>query len=255
MIRVSAALSILALAVAACAPGAPATSEASAMATPSSQSTGLTLTSPAFADGDPIPRQHTCRGEDISPALAWSGVPGGTAALALFVDDPDGRDWVHWTVLDLPGTDGDLPAASRRRRTRRSRGETTSGASGTAAPARPRATTTTASRSTRSRHPWAFRATRTARLSGRRSRGRPSWPARPSSERSGPERRQPRAGGRWARAPVGPPAHAPLRVRRAGIRRPRRAARTHRRLVRSVWCRDIPDTRLPAGRTIPWGWI
>jgi len=70
--------------------------------------TGLALTSAAFAGGDPIPREHTCRGEDVSPALAWSGVPGGTAALVLFVDDPDGRDWVHWTVLDLPGTDGSL---------------------------------------------------------------------------------------------------------------------------------------------------
>ncbi len=70
----------------------------------------LSLTSPAFADGGPIPGVHTCRGEDVSPALAWQGVPAGTAALVLFVDDPDGRDWVHWSVLDLPATDGGLPA-------------------------------------------------------------------------------------------------------------------------------------------------
>jgi Raf kinase inhibitor-like YbhB/YbcL family protein len=79
------------------------------MATPTSPSTGLSLTSAAFADGEPIPREHTCRGEDVSPPLAWRGVPAGTAALVLFVDDPDGRDWVHWSVLDLPGTDGELP--------------------------------------------------------------------------------------------------------------------------------------------------
>jgi hypothetical protein len=29
----------------------------------------------------------------------------------LFVDDPDGRDWVHWSVLDLPAIDGALPRA------------------------------------------------------------------------------------------------------------------------------------------------
>jgi Raf kinase inhibitor-like YbhB/YbcL family protein len=33
----------------------------------------------------------------------------GAGALALLVDDPDGRDWVHWTVLDLPAEDGALP--------------------------------------------------------------------------------------------------------------------------------------------------
>ena len=87
------------------------TPEAAAMATPSNSPVpaALSLTSPAFADGDPIPREHSCRGEDASPALAWQGVPAGTAALVLFVDDPDGGDWVHWTVLDLPGADGDLP--------------------------------------------------------------------------------------------------------------------------------------------------
>lgn len=79
------------------------------MATPSAQPSGLDLTSPAFADGDPIPREHSCRGEDVSPPLAWTGVPAGTAALVLLVDDPDGRDWVHWSVLDLPGADGELP--------------------------------------------------------------------------------------------------------------------------------------------------
>jgi len=79
------------------------------MATSPSSPAGFTLTSPAFTDGSPIPREHSCRGEDVSPALVWRGTPAGTAALLLFVDDPDGRDWVHWTVLDLPGTDGDLP--------------------------------------------------------------------------------------------------------------------------------------------------
>jgi len=79
--------------------------------TPSPSQAAFVLTSTAFADGDPIPDEYTCRGQDVSPELAWTGVPAGTAALVLFVDDPDGRDWVHWTVLDLPTGDGELPQA------------------------------------------------------------------------------------------------------------------------------------------------
>lgn len=87
--------------------------EVSAMVTPaqSRSTSALTLRSSAFGDGGPIPREYSCRGADVSPQLAWEGVPPATAALVLFVDDPDGRDWVHWSVLDLPAADGGLPRA------------------------------------------------------------------------------------------------------------------------------------------------
>jgi Raf kinase inhibitor-like YbhB/YbcL family protein len=69
----------------------------------------LALTSPAFAQGGEIPAAHTCEGADLSPPLAWSQVPPGTASLALIVDDPDAPDpaapkgtWVHWVVYNLP---------------------------------------------------------------------------------------------------------------------------------------------------------
>jgi Raf kinase inhibitor-like YbhB/YbcL family protein len=69
----------------------------------------LTLTSTAFQDGGAIPSLYTCQGKDISPPLAWSGVPAGTRSLALIVDDPDAPDpakpqrtWVHWVLYDLP---------------------------------------------------------------------------------------------------------------------------------------------------------
>lgn len=66
------------------------------------------LTSSAFADGDAIPREFSCDAANVSPPLAWTGVPAGTAALVLVVDDPDARGFVHWIVLDLAGHDGDL---------------------------------------------------------------------------------------------------------------------------------------------------
>ena len=84
----------------------PPSPEASAMAP---EPSALVLRSPAFADGAPIPAEFSCRGADVSPPLAWTGVPAEAGALVLFVDDPDGRDWVHWSVLDLPARDGALP--------------------------------------------------------------------------------------------------------------------------------------------------
>ena len=72
---------------------------------------GLSLASTAFKEGGPIPVKHTCDGADLSPPLAWSGVPQGTDAFALIADDPDapGRTWVHWVLYDVPATLGGLP--------------------------------------------------------------------------------------------------------------------------------------------------
>lgn len=64
----------------------------------------LDLSTPAFADGQPIPRQYTCDGQNLSPALRWSGVPAGTKSLALIVDDPDAPIGIftHWVLYNLP---------------------------------------------------------------------------------------------------------------------------------------------------------
>ena len=63
----------------------------------------LTLSSPAFADGDRIPERYTRMGENFSPPLRWSGVPEGTRSLVLIVDDPDapGGTFGHWAVYNL----------------------------------------------------------------------------------------------------------------------------------------------------------
>jgi Raf kinase inhibitor-like YbhB/YbcL family protein len=65
---------------------------------------GLTLTSSAFADGGAIPRKFTCQGDGVSPPLAWSGVPEGTASLALLVIDPDAAaegGFTHWVLAGI----------------------------------------------------------------------------------------------------------------------------------------------------------
>jgi Raf kinase inhibitor-like YbhB/YbcL family protein len=80
----------------------------------------LTLSSQSFANGEAIPRRHTCEGEDISPELQWSSLPPGAKSLALIVDDPDAPDpaapkrtWVHWVLYNIPsGTEGLRAAVS-----------------------------------------------------------------------------------------------------------------------------------------------
>jgi Raf kinase inhibitor-like YbhB/YbcL family protein len=71
----------------------------------------ITLTSPAFAAGAPIPKKYTCDGKDASPPLKWGGVPLGTRSLALICDDPDAPSgtWVHWVIYAIPPATVDLP--------------------------------------------------------------------------------------------------------------------------------------------------
>ena len=74
----------------------------------------LTLASPAFEYGAPIPITYARDGggDNVPPPLMWSGkLPTNTASFALIVDDPDAPDpmapkvvWVHWVVYNIPVT-------------------------------------------------------------------------------------------------------------------------------------------------------
>ena len=76
----------------------------------------MNLNSPAFQQNGHIPSKYTCEGEDISPPLAWEGVPDGAKSIVLIIDDPDAPDpkapkivWVHWVVYNMPPNTKSLP--------------------------------------------------------------------------------------------------------------------------------------------------
>lgn len=78
---------------------------------------GFTLSSPTIKPGSTLTEAQVfngfgCTGKNISPALAWSGVPAGTKSLAVTVYDPDaptGSGWWHWVVYNLPAATTGLP--------------------------------------------------------------------------------------------------------------------------------------------------
>src|ERR1017187_2569116 len=60
------------------------------------------LTVGSLSEGSSMPRQFTCDGKNVSPALNWSGEPEGTQSFALVVEDPDARNFNHWVMWDIP---------------------------------------------------------------------------------------------------------------------------------------------------------
>lgn len=89
-----------------------------ALAADGEQNMTLNLKSSGFTHLGDIPKVFTCDGNDISPALSWTGVPQNTKSLILIVDDPDAPDpanpkmtWVHWLLYNIPPTVSELPEA------------------------------------------------------------------------------------------------------------------------------------------------
>lgn len=66
----------------------------------------LELRSPAFNNGQGIPSKYSCRGQGISPALNWNGMPTDTKSIALIMDDPDAQmgTFVHWVIFNIPAS-------------------------------------------------------------------------------------------------------------------------------------------------------
>ena len=67
-----------------------------------------------FADGAPIPFEHSADGPAIAPPLSFSGVPREARSLALIVEDPDAptpNPFVHWLVYGISPRCGSLEDA------------------------------------------------------------------------------------------------------------------------------------------------
>jgi Raf kinase inhibitor-like YbhB/YbcL family protein len=75
----------------------------------------MTLMTPAWPDGDPIPPKYTQAGEQVSPELRWTNTPPGTQSFVLHFHDPDVArnkttdDQAHWVVWNIPATATSLP--------------------------------------------------------------------------------------------------------------------------------------------------
>ncbi len=76
----------------------------------------FSLLSNAFGNGERIPVQFTCEGQDVSPPLFWSGAPPATKTFALIMDDPDapGGGFTHWVLYNIPKAATGLPTGVKK---------------------------------------------------------------------------------------------------------------------------------------------
>ncbi|MFJ4466523.1 YbhB/YbcL family Raf kinase inhibitor-like protein [Streptomyces sp. NPDC089424] len=69
----------------------------------------IDIRSSAFDDHSFIARRYAYEGENVSPPLAWSGVPDDAAELVLLCEDPDAPSgtFAHWIVVGIdPRSEG-----------------------------------------------------------------------------------------------------------------------------------------------------
>ena len=68
------------------------------------------LTAPDLTSKGRIAQEHAfngmgCTGQNVSPALNWTGAPAGTKSFAVTAYDPDaptGSGWWHWVIYNIP---------------------------------------------------------------------------------------------------------------------------------------------------------
>jgi Raf kinase inhibitor-like YbhB/YbcL family protein len=72
----------------------------------------LAVESPTLKADQPVPREYTADGRNMSPPLTWRNVPAGTRQLAVVCEDPDAGSpppFVHWVIYKIPATAKGLP--------------------------------------------------------------------------------------------------------------------------------------------------
>lgn len=81
------------------------------------QAADFTLSSPEIKPGGALSEKFEfngfgCAGQNISPALSWSGAPAGAKSFVLTIYDPDaptGGGWWHWVMFNIPASVTSLP--------------------------------------------------------------------------------------------------------------------------------------------------
>ena len=79
--------------------------------TPREPGAPLELLSDAVDAGGAIDLRHSAYGDNLSPPLRWTPVPGA-GAYAILVEDPDApreTPFVHWLIWNIPGEVDWLP--------------------------------------------------------------------------------------------------------------------------------------------------
>jgi len=78
------------------------------------------LTSPDFTEGQSLPTRQvhdSAGGENVSPALAFSGAPAGTRSYVVSCFDPDAptpSGFWHWMAVNIPASVTQLAAGAGR---------------------------------------------------------------------------------------------------------------------------------------------
>ncbi|PRX70065.1 hypothetical protein B0I32_101151 [Nonomuraea fuscirosea] len=70
----------------------------------------INVASPELRDGEPLPREYSCRGDQGSPPLRWSSQPLSEAeSIAIVVDShTSSESAVHWVLYNIPATTTEL---------------------------------------------------------------------------------------------------------------------------------------------------
>jgi Raf kinase inhibitor-like YbhB/YbcL family protein len=70
----------------------------------------IEIRSSAFSEGDTLPIQFTCDGDNVSPPLSWSEVPAEATELRISLRDPDAPrgTFTHWLVSGIDPTSSDV---------------------------------------------------------------------------------------------------------------------------------------------------
>lgn len=72
----------------------------------------IDVASPTLREDQPMSRDYTADGHNVSPPLSWSGVPEAAKSIAVVCEDPDAGNpppFVHWVIYNIPATASGLP--------------------------------------------------------------------------------------------------------------------------------------------------